>query len=200
MGSGATAPGSVKNTGLDQAYYQMTITIRAATGDDIPELQKLITESVSRLSASYYTSRQIESGLQHVFGVDTQLILDGTYFIAESKNQILGAGGWSKRKTLFGGDQRKSNDNDPLLDPATEAARIRAFYIYSRYSRRGVGTMILQACEDAARRAGFKSVELAATLPGEPFYLARGYRKCEEILIDTPDGQSLATFRMTRDL
>jgi N-acetylglutamate synthase-like GNAT family acetyltransferase len=178
----------------------MTITIRPATFDDIPELQKLITESVSLLSANYYTTKQIESGLHHVFGVDTQLITDGTYFIAESENRIVGAGGWSKRRTLYGGDQRKSDEDDPLLDPAREAARIRAFYIHPQWSRRGVGTMILQTCEDAAREAGFKKLELAATLPGEPFYLARGYQKGEEIPIDTPDGQSLATFRMTREL
>ena len=178
----------------------MSITIRLATVDDIPALQALITESVSLLSANYYTSKQIESGLQHVFGVDTQLIIDGTYFIAESQNQTVGAGGWSKRRTLFGGDQRKRDQADPLLDPAREAARIRAFYIHPQWSRRGVGTMILQTCEDAAREAGFKRVELAATLPGEPFYLARGYEKCEEIGIDTPDGESLATFRMTRNL
>src|SRR5688572_13688134 len=149
----------------------MTITIRPATVDDIPELQKLITESVSLLSGNYYTSKQIESGLHHVFGVDTQLILDGTYFIAESENRIVGAGGWSKRRTLYGGDQRKSHQPDPLLDPSSEAARIRAFYIHPQWSRLGIGTMILQTCEDAAREEGFKRLELAATLPGEPFYL-----------------------------
>src|SRR5687767_2807447 len=178
----------------------MSITIRPATVDDIPNLQKLITESVSLLSANYYTSKQIESGLHHVFGVDTQLIMDRSYFVAESENRIVGAGGWSKRRTLYGGDQRKSEQADPLLDPASEAARIRAFYIHPRSSRRGIGTLILEACENAAREAGFKRVELAATLPGEPFYLARGYQKGEEILVETPDGQSLPTFRMMKEL
>ncbi len=135
----------------------MTITIRPATFDDIPELEKLITESVSLLSADYYTSKQIESGLQHVFGVDTQLIMDETYFIAEAENRIMGAGGWSKRRALYGGDQRKSDQDDPLLDPASEAARIRAFYIHPQWSRRGVGTLILQTCEDAAREARFQT-------------------------------------------
>ncbi|MEK6279655.1 MAG: GNAT family N-acetyltransferase [Acidobacteriota bacterium] len=178
----------------------MKITIRLAEVDDISELKKLITESVTHLSANYYTLKQINSGLLHVFGVDTQLIQDGTYFIAERENQIVGAGGWSKRETLYGGDQRKADQPDPLLDPRTEPARIRAFYIHPRFSRQGVGTMILQACEDAARAAGFKRVELAATLPGEPFYSAHGYQKAEEIPIETPDGESLATFRMTRFL
>jgi N-acetylglutamate synthase-like GNAT family acetyltransferase len=178
----------------------MSISIRLATLDDIRALQQLIRESVSVLSANYYTARQIESGLEHVFGVDTQLILDKTYFVAESQEDIVGAGGWSKRRTLYGGDQRKSEQADPLLDPASEAARIRAFYIHPRSSRRGIGTLILEACENAAREAGFKRVELAATLPGEPFYLARGYQKGEEILVETPDGQSLPTFRMMREL
>lgn len=178
----------------------MDTSIRLATLGDIPPLQELITESVTLLGANYYTAKQIDSGLLHVFGVDTQLILDGTYFVGESQEQIVGAGGWGKRKTLYGGDHRKSDQPDPLLDPETEAARIRAFYIHPQWSRRGIGTMILKACEDAARDAGFTRVELAATLPGEPFYLARGYEKREEISIENPDGESLPTFRMTRDL
>ena len=176
----------------------MNINIRLATVDDIPGLQELINQSVTLLSVNYYTSKQIKSGLAHVFGVDTQLILDETYFIADVETHIAGAGGWSKRKTLYGGDQSKSGHADPLLDPETDAARVRAFYIHPAWSRRGVGTMILEACEDAARVAGFKRVELAATLPGEPFYRARGYEKGEEIPIETPDGESIATFRMTR--
>ena len=186
--------------GLGKLSHHMSITIRLATAYDIPALRKLITESVSLLSANYYTSKQIESGLEYVFGVDTQLILDGTYFVAESQEEMVGAGGWSKRRTLYGGDQRKSDQPDPLLDPVTEAGRIRAFYIDPKSSRRGIGTMILDACEGAARDAGFKRIELAATLPGEPFYLARGYQKGEEIVIDMPNGESLPTFRMMREL
>jgi GNAT superfamily N-acetyltransferase len=178
----------------------MSIRIRLATVADVPRLQQLITKSVSQLSANYYTPEQIESGLAHVFGVDTQLLHDQTYFVAEAEDEIVGAGGWSRRKTLFGGDQRKSNHPDPLLDPATEAARIRAFYIHPNWSRRGIGTMILQACEDAARVGGFRLLELAATLPGIPFYLARGYRQEEEIVIETPGGGTLPTFRMTRSI
>lgn len=178
----------------------MNITIRLANIDDIPALEELITSSVTGLSADYYTRSQIESALSHVFGVDSQLIADETYFVAESDNNIAGAGGWSKRKTLYGGDQRKGTQPDPLLDPLKEPARIRAFYIDPLWSRRGVGTMILEACEDAARSAGFERVELAATLPGVPFYLARGYSKGEEIRIDLPDGEWLETVRMSRSL
>ena len=178
----------------------MNITIRQATMADVPALNDLITQSVKVLSENYYSANQIQSALLHVFGVDSQLILDGTYFIAVFDDQIAGAGGWSKRKTLYGGDQRKADQPDPLLDPATEAARIRAFYIHPEYSRRGVGTSILNACEEAARDAGFQRVELAATLPGQPFYQARGYDGGEEIQIEMPDGQTLITVRMSREL
>lgn len=105
----------------------MNLQIRLATIEDIPALQDLITESVVTLGARYYTSEQIGSALTHVFGVDTQLILDETYYVAEAEGQLAGSGGWSKRKTLFGGDQLKRSQVDSLLDPATEAARIRAF-------------------------------------------------------------------------
>src|SRR5687768_9599335 len=151
--------------------------IRLATTEDIPALRQLIDDSVRGLSVTHYSARQIESALQEVFGVDTQLILDETYFIAELDGQIVGAGGWSKRATLFGGDDSKSSRVDSLLDPAKEPARIRAFYIHPQWSRRGIGSRILDACEEAARVGGFKSVELASTLPGVPFYLSRGYTK-----------------------
>jgi predicted N-acetyltransferase YhbS len=178
----------------------MTVEIRLATKEDIPELQELIHESVSILSAQYYTSPQIASGLSHIFGVDTQLIVDGTYFVATVENRIVGSGGWSKRKTLFGGDQAKSDRIDALLDPATEAARIRAFYVHPEWSRRGIGSRILEACEEGACRASFSKIELVATLPGEPLYSAMGYEKAESIQIETPDGESLPAFRMTKTL
>jgi len=178
----------------------VNVQIRPATISDIPQLEELIRKSVSGLSTDYYTPEQIESGLTHVFGVDTQLILDGTYFVAEIEQELVGSGGWSKRKTLFGGDQSKSNKEDPLLDPACEAARIRAFYVDPSWSRRGIGSRILEACEDAARNAGFGRIELVATLPGEPLYSARGYEKAESMFIETPEGESLPAFRMTKEL
>lgn len=178
----------------------MNIEIRLATMNDVAALQHLIRTSVSVLSLEYYSPAQIGSALSHIFGVDTQLILDKTYFIAEVDRQIAGSGGWSKRKTLFGGDQSKSAKLDPLLDPTTEAARIRAFYVHPQWSRKGIGSLILKSCEDAAREAGFGRVELAATLPGEPFYSARGYESVEKIRLDTPDGESLPALRMTKGL
>ncbi len=178
----------------------MDLQIRLATTDDIPALQQLIRESVSVLSADHYSAEQIASALSHVFGVDSQLIRDETYVVAEVGNEIVGSGGWSKRKTLFGGDQAKSEATETLLDPTTDAARIRAFYVHPRWSRRGIGSRMLAACEDAARNAGFSRTELAATLPGVPLYSARGYEKGELIQIEMPDGALLPTFRMTKRL
>ena len=178
----------------------MNIELRLATMTDIPALEELIRASVTALSAEHYTSEQISSALTHVFGVDTQLIADGTYFVAEIEGQLAGSGGWSKRTTLFGGDQAKADSIDSLLDPAAEAARIRAFYVHPRWSRRGVGSRILRACEDAAHAAGFSRIELVATLPGEPLYAARGYEKAEAMQLETPDGESLPAFRMTKSL
>lgn len=178
----------------------MTSKIRLATAEDIPALQDLIRASVAALSAEYYSAGQIASALSHIFGVDSQLISDGTYFVAEVERQIAGSGGWSKRQTLFGGDQLKLSQNDPLLDPATEPARIRAFYVHPQWSRQGIGSRLLKSCEDAARSAGFRRVELVATLPGVPFYSARGYQSAETIQMDTPDGESLPALRMQKSL
>src|SRR6185436_9356670 len=118
----------------------MNLKLRLATMADIPALEKLIRESVETLSSEFYTTDQIESALSHIFGVDTQLIADGTYFIAESGEMLAGSGGWSKRKTLFGGDRSKSSRADVLLDPLSEAARLRAFYVHPECSRQGVGS------------------------------------------------------------
>ncbi|MEO8286079.1 MAG: GNAT family N-acetyltransferase [Chloroflexota bacterium] len=171
------------------------IQLRLATGKDIPALHELIPTSVRELSINYYTLAQIESAIIHIFGVDTQLIEDSTYFVAESDGQIVGAGGWSKRKTLYGGDQSKA-EADPLLDPVHEPARIRAFYVHPDWARRGIGSRIIRACEGAARDAGFTRLELAATLPGEPLYAAMGYSVIERTSIPLPDGESLPIARM----
>ena len=175
----------------------MSINIRQANHTDMPVLEQLIPESVRALSANYYTPQQIESAILYIFGVDTQLIADGTYFVAESEGQIVGCGGWSKRKTLFGGDQMKDVE-DALLDPAVDAARIRAFFVHPDWARRGIGTRIIRACEEAAREAGFTRLELAATLPGEPLYRAVGYRAIERFDAPMPDGETLPIVRMAK--
>jgi len=178
----------------------MDLQIRLATIADIPALEELIRDSVSTLSVGFYTDTQIEMSLLHIFGVDTQLILDQTYFIAEIDQMIAGSGGWSKRKTMFGGDKLKAQKFDPLLDPATEAARLRAFYVHPQWSRRGVGSRVLTECENAARLAGFNRMELVATLPGERLYAARGYERVEAMRLEIPNGKPLPAFRMTKAL
>jgi GNAT superfamily N-acetyltransferase len=177
-----------------------TIKLRLATSQDIPELQTLIDQSVRALSVDYYTSEQIESALANVFGVDTQLIADQTYFIAEADGQIVGSGGWSKRQTLFGGDQAKSQEPDALLIPGEQPARLRAVFVHPEWSRRGIGRLITAACETAARDAGFSAVELMATLPGQPLYEANGYEIVCPFEIPLPHGLSLPAFRMAKSL
>jgi GNAT superfamily N-acetyltransferase len=174
------------------------MNLRLATIADIPQLEQLIQISVSGLSADHYSSEQISSALSHVFGIDTQLIVDGTYFVVEVENEIAGCGGWSKRRTLYGGDQSKQSAVDGLLDPFTEAARIRAFYVHPHWARRGIGCSILKACETAALAAGFAKVELIATLPGEPLYSASGYTNLGQFEIALPDGPPLPAFRMEK--
>jgi len=150
------------------------VRTRLATPADLPALRTLIPESVRALSTTFYTESIIESAIQNIFGVDTTLIADGTYFVAEceSTSVICGCGGWSKRRTLFGGDQHKSEE-DPLLDPRTDAARIRAFFVAPACARRGIGALLMQTCATAAFNAGFRQLELMATLPGVPLFGAR---------------------------
>ncbi|WP_199243517.1 GNAT family N-acetyltransferase [Hymenobacter sedentarius] len=177
----------------------MPYSIRMATLGDVPALTALIEASVRRLSIGYYTPRQIESALQYVFGVDTQLISDGTYYVAEAEGQLVGCGGWSKRSTLFGGDQTKAAE-DPLLDPAQHPGRIRAFFVLPQWARRGIGRAIIHFCEKAAYEAGFRQLELAATLPGEPLYRGLGYLADEHFALTFPNGERLPLIRMHKDL
>jgi GNAT superfamily N-acetyltransferase len=172
-------------------------TLRLATAEDLPALRALIPDSVRALSQGFYTPEQIESAIRYVFGPDTQLIADGTYFAAEAEGMIVGCGGWSRRRTLYGGDQMKDAD-DPLLDPATEAARIRAFFVHPQWARRGVGSAIMRACSDAAAQAGFQRLELMATLPGEPLYRAFGFEALERVETTLPDGVRVPFVRMDR--
>ena len=177
----------------------MQITTRLARSKDIPKLNQMIAQSVRGLSVGYYTPQQIESSIKYIFGVDTQLVIDGTYYIAEIDGQLAGCGGWSKRNTLYGGDQHKDIE-DPLLDPKTDAARIRAFFVDPDFSRKGVGTHIINVCEAAAREAGFKRLELGATLPGVPLYKAMGYTVINESSTTLADGVLLEIVRMGKNI
>jgi GNAT superfamily N-acetyltransferase len=176
--------------------------IRLATTQDLPALNALIPLSARELSRGFYTEEQTEGAIRHIFGPDTRLIADGTYFVAEAPDPpgvLAGCGGWSRRLTLFGGDQMKRGD-DPLLDPAADAARIRAFFVHPAFARRGVGAAILEACLAAARADGFRRVELASTLPGVPFYRRFGFVEREHLEAPMPDGPGLPVIRMDRDL
>lgn len=177
----------------------MPMLIRHAEASDIPALEKLIPQSVRLLSTNYYTAEQIESGLTYIFGVDSQLIEDGTYYVAHVDGEIVGCGGWSKRRTLYGGDQAKT-EVDSLLNPEVDAARIRAFFVHPDRKRQGIGSRIMQACEQAAKQSGFAVLELVATLPGEPLYKAFGYEAVERFEIVLPDGITLPLIRMTKRL
>jgi len=178
----------------------MDIRIRLAEFRDIPKLRELIEASVRGLQAGDYSAAQLENALQTVYGVDTQLISDGTYFAAEETGSagapmLVGCGGWSKRTTLYGGDQWKGRE-DSLLDPAKDAAKIRAFFVHPAWARRGIGGMILEACEAAAEKAGFRRLEMGATLTGVPFYRAKGYVELEPEEVPLGDGLTLPIVRM----
>jgi GNAT superfamily N-acetyltransferase len=173
--------------------------LRLATLDDVPALEELIAASVRILQAGDYTPSQLEGALGTVFGVDRQLIRDGAYFAIEEDGAITACGGWSRRRTLFGSDH-VAGKNDALLDPSTEPARIRAFFVHPGHARRGLASRILEACEAAARDAGFRRLELAATLTGLPFYAVRGYHEVERIDVALANGETLPVVRMAKGL
>lgn len=191
----------------------MNIRIRPAVSADIPILRQLIEASVRGLQSHDYTPTQIESALATVYGVDTQLIADRTYFVAESNvgadcpsvqgpsetSLIVGCGGWSKRKTLYGGDQWTGREA-ALLDPQHDAAKIRAFFIHPAWARRGIGSLILEACENAAVTEGFSRFEMGATLTGVPLYQVRGYVALENLEVPLANGESLPIIRMEKRL
>lgn len=181
----------------------MTLVVRKAIADDIPRLREVIESSVRGLQAGDYSPAQIEGALKSVYGVDSQLIADGTYLVAEEVSEagpmIVGCGGWSKRKTLFGGDQFAGRE-DSLLDPSRDAAKIRAFFVHPNWTRRGIGGMILHACEDAARAAGFAQLEMGATLSGVAFYRAKGYVEVENQVVPLGNGEALPIVKMAKEL
>jgi N-acetylglutamate synthase-like GNAT family acetyltransferase len=181
----------------------MVLLIRQAVLADVPALQSLIRASVLSLQTGEYTAQQREQALELVFGVDTQLIEDGTYFVAEAEadgNQVLaGCGGWSKRKTLYGSDHCAGRE-DALLEPDHDAAKIRAFFVHPEWARRGVGSRILEVCEAAAVAAGFRRLEMGATLTGVPLYRARGYIEGEQREVPLRPGVSLPIVHMVKQL
>jgi len=176
----------------------MDFTLRPATLDDRAAIEQLIVESARGLSRADYSDAQIEAAIAAVFGVDTDLIHDGTYFVAEQDGALIGCGGWSKRKTLFGGDQFTGREAG-LLDPAHEPAKIRAFFVHPGWARKGVGRALLQRCEAEAQANGFRAVELMATLPGVKLYQACGYAGDRQVVYEA-GGVQIPFLPMRKDL
>lgn len=177
----------------------MKSEIRTATRADEAAIQKLIEASVRALSVAHYSPAQIEASVTTAFSIDTQLIDDGTYYVAEGADELLGCGGWSWRKTLCGGSHHVQRDGAPL-DPATDAAKIRAIFIDPRHARRGLGTLLLRKAEAEAIAAGFSRLEMGATLVGVPLYQREGYVAVEHMNIPLKDGITLPVVRMVKTI
>ena len=177
-------------------------SFRKATAADIPIIRQLMQLSIAENMKAFLSASEIESA-KETMGVDQSLIEDGTYFLIETIHQgeavLVGCGGWGKRRTLYGGNHTVGRD-DSLSDPATEAARIRAMYTHPDWTRRGIGTLLLDLGEDAARQAGFKTIELGSTLPGEPLYLARGYIEVDRKVETGANGADNTIIKMVKPL
>jgi GNAT superfamily N-acetyltransferase len=176
----------------------MDYIIRRATLDDRDGIERLIAESARGLSREDYSDEQIEAAIESVYGVDSDLIRDGTYFVADAEGVLVGCGGWSRRRTLFGGDRYGARDSGEL-DPSVDAAKIRAFFVHPHWSRKGIGRAILLRCEDEARAGGFRSLELMATLPGIKLYAAQGYEAGERVEYELEGGIRIAFVKMRKD-
>ena len=173
--------------------------LRPATAADVPALAELIDASARELSVGFYSARQIDALVRYVFGVDRQLVADGTYYLIEAPDGPAAAGGWSARRTLYGGDQVKDRE-DAALDPATDAARIRAFFVHPRWARRGLATLLYDECARAAWEAGFRRFELVATMPGEPLYTALGFATVERMIDRLTGDVEVQIALMRRDI
>jgi GNAT superfamily N-acetyltransferase len=181
---------------------EVAFRLRLATEVDIPALHALIEASVRGLQADDYTPAQIQGALGTVLGLDTQLIRDRTYYIAEtddhsSKARSAGCGGWSKRKTLFGADGGPGREPD-LLDPKTDAAKVRAIFVHPEFARQGLGSLILATVENAASAAGFRRFEMGSTLTGVPLYRLKGYVETERIAVPLKNGEALPVVKMVK--
>ncbi len=185
-----------------QDLPQVTFTHRIAQQIDTEVIRQLMQASIAENMKAFLSVSEIEAA-KETMGVDKTLIADGTYFLIEAihngKAVLVGCGGWGKRKTLYGGDHTVGRD-DSLSDPDTEAARIRAMYTHPDWTRRGIGTLLLELGEDAASKAGFKTIELGSTVPGEPLYLVRGYVEVERRVETAANGSENTVIKMVKPL
>ena len=174
--------------------------LRVATVDDIPAIRKLIEASVRGLQAKDYSPLQIEASLRTVFTIDSRLIADGTYFFAMAdEGELAGCGGWSRRKTLYGGDHQVEKVEPELLDPEVDAAKVRAIFVHPRFARMGLGSRILAEAEEAAAREGFKRFEMGSTLTGVSLYALKGYREVDRVMVPVGDGEHIEVVRMVKN-
>jgi GNAT superfamily N-acetyltransferase len=176
-----------------------SLTHRLAQEADLPALRALMARAIEELQRGFLSPEQIAASHQ-IMGLDSQLVKDGTYFVIEREGALAGCGGWSWRATLFGGDDSIVAREPAPLDPQTDAARIRAMYVDPAQARRGIGKLIMQLCEDAARAAGFGKVELMATLAGLPLYKACGYAEIEAVKATSREGVIVPIIRMGKAL
>jgi GNAT superfamily N-acetyltransferase len=178
----------------------MRFTFRVATEQDVPALSNLISASVRELQVEY-TPAQREAAVATVFSIDSRLIADGTYFVALCEDgRVAGCGGWSRRKTLYGGDHQVEAIAPELLDPATDAAKIRAVFVHPEFARQGLGSAILAASERAAEAEGFRRSEMGSTLTGVSLYRLKGYREVERIEVPVGPGETICVVRMVKDV
>ena len=174
--------------------------LRVATVEDVAGIRGVIDASVRELQAGDYSGAQIEAALATVFTIDSQLIADGTYFVAlADSGELAGCGGWSKRKTLYGGDHQVEKIVPELLDPAVDAAKVRAIFVHPRFARMGLGSLILEASEKAAVAAGFRRFEMGSTLTGVALYGLKGYVEVERVDVPVGRGESIEVVRMVKD-
>jgi N-acetylglutamate synthase-like GNAT family acetyltransferase len=189
--SGSTTTSTPIRTAIERQV------LRNARLEDVPALSRLIAESVRGLQQDDYAPSLIEGALGTIYGTDRTMIADGTFFVVEDSGTIVGCGGWSRRRTAFGSDCSPVKDDSPL-DPQTDAAKIRGFFVHPGWARQGIASRILAACEEAGRAAGFSRFELVSTLTGVALYRTRGYVEVERVTLMLPNGHPYEAVRMTK--
>ena len=176
----------------------MPFSIRQATLHDVPKLNLLVQLSIRQLGGKFYSPEQVESSLKYLFGIDSQVVADGTYYAVEVQSQIVACGGWSRRRTPFGGDQANTIQNSELRDPKVDPAVIRAFYVHPKWTRKGIGKELLEHCEAQAMSEGFLWFELTSTLSGYPLYSRFGYQETAKVEMTLPNKVSIPGMKMEK--